>query len=112
MKKRVWEWIFKNGKKSFPAIIVLTVLSVAMSIIQVRFATASKDVIDVATGETDGVLLVVFGVLIGLLVLRLILQIVANYIEVHASSRFEIGLKRHIFKTLIGKDYFRLQHCF
>ncbi len=105
MKKRVWEWIFKNGKKRFPAIIVLTVLSVVMSIIQVRFATASKDVIDVATKEADGVFLVVFGILAGLLVLRLVLQIIANYIEVHASSRFEIALKRHIFKTLIGKDY-------
>ncbi|MBR5809524.1 MAG: ABC transporter ATP-binding protein [Clostridia bacterium] len=105
MKKRVWEWIFKNGKKSFPAIIILTVLSVAMSIVQVRFATASKDVIDVATKETDGVFLVVFGVLAGLLVLRLILQIVANYLEVHTNSRFEIALKRRIFKTLMGKDY-------
>ena len=105
MRKRVWEWIFKNGKKSFPAIIILTVLSTAMSIVQVRFATASKDVIDVATKETDGVFMAVFGVLAGLLIFRLILQIIANYVEVHASSRFEIALKRHIFKTLIGKDY-------
>jgi len=105
MKNRVFEWILKNGKKSFLAIIVLTVLSVAMSIVQVRFATASKDVIDVATKQTDGVFLAVFGILAGLLVLRLVLQIIANYIEVHATSRFEIALKRHIFKTLIGKDY-------
>lgn len=105
MRKRVLEWIFKNGKKSFPAIIILTVLSTAMSIVQVRFATASKDVIDVATKETDGVFTVVFGILAGLLIFRLLLQIIANYVEVHASSRFEISLKRHIFKTLIGKDY-------
>jgi len=69
MKNRVFEWILKNGKKSFLAIIVLTVLSVAMSIVQVRFATASKDVIDVATKQTDGVFLAVFGILAGLLVL-------------------------------------------
>ncbi|MBQ7986560.1 MAG: ABC transporter ATP-binding protein [Clostridia bacterium] len=105
MKKRVWEWIFKNGKKSFPVIIILTLLSVAMSIIQVRFATASKDVIDVATNTTDGVFGVAFGILVGLLLFRLVLQIIANYINVHASSRFEINLKRHIFKTLIEKDY-------
>lgn len=105
MRKRVLEWIFKNGKKSFSAIIALTVLSIAMSVVQVRFATASKDVIDVATKETNGVFLTVFGILAGLLVFRLILQIIANYIEVHATSRFEIALKRHIFETLIGKDY-------
>ena len=105
MRKRVWEWIFKNGKKSFPVIILLTVLSVIMSIIQVRFATASKDVIDVATRTADGVFKTVFGVLVALLLIRLVLQIFANYVNVHASSKFEIALKRHIFNTLIGKDY-------
>lgn len=105
MKKRVWEWILKNGKKSFPVIMLLTVLSVVMSVVQVRFATASKDVIDVATKTADGVFGVVFGILAGLLVFRLALQIISNYLEVHASSRFEITLKRHIFNTLIGKDY-------
>ncbi len=105
MKKRVWDWIVKNGKKNLPAIIVLTLLSVAMSVVQVRFATASKDVIDVATKQTDGIFIAVFGVLAGLLVFRLILQIIANYIEVHTTSRFEIALKRRIFNTLIGKDY-------
>lgn len=105
MKKRVWDWIVKNGRKNLPEIIVLTLLSVAMSVVQVRFATASKDVIDVATKQTDGIFIAVFGVLAGLLVFRLILQIIANYIEVHTTSRFEIALKRRIFNTLIGKDY-------
>ena len=78
MKRRVWEWIFKNGKKSFFAIGFLTVLSVIMSLVQVRFATASKDVIDVATKAADGIFSKVFGILIGLLVFRLVLQIIAN----------------------------------
>ncbi len=105
MKKRVWEWIFKNGKKSFFTIGFLTVLSVIMSLVQVRFATASKDVIDVATKATDGIFGKAFGILIGLLVFRLLLQIIANYVNVHAASKFEIALKRRIFKVLIGKDY-------
>lgn len=105
MKRRVWEWIFKNGKNSFFAIGFLTVLSVIMSLVQVRFATASKDVIDVATKAADGIFSKVFGILIGLLVFRLVLQIIANYVNVHAASKFEIALKRRIFKVLIGKDY-------
>lgn len=105
MKKRVWKWILNNGKKSFFAIGFLTVLSVVMSVVQVRFATASKDVIDVATKATDGIFGKAFGVLIGLLVFRLVLQIISNYVTVHASSKFEIALKRRIFKVLIGKDY-------
>lgn len=105
MNKKVWEWILKNSKKSVPIIVILTVLSVLMSLIQVRFATASKNVIDVATKSADGIFSTAFAVLISLLLIRLVLQIVGNYVNVHASSRFEIALKRHIFNTLIGKDY-------
>lgn len=105
MNKKVWEWIIKNGKRSFPVIGVLTILSVIMSLIQVRFATASKDVIDVATKSKEGVFSTVFGFLVFLLLIRLVLQIIVNYVNVHASSRFEIALKRHVFNTLIGKEY-------
>ena len=105
MKNKAWKWIIKNGKKSFPAIALLTGLSVVMSLIQVKFATASKDVIDVATKTTEGVFSSVFLVLIALLLIRLVLQIFGNYLNVHSASKFEIALKRHIFNTLIGKDY-------
>ena len=102
MRNKVWKWVIKNGKKSFLTIAFLTVLSVVMSLVQVRFATASKDVIDIAMKQTDGVLSSAFGILVSLLLIRLVLQIIGNYTNVHASSCFEIALKRRIFKTLIG----------
>lgn len=102
---RTWRWIVQNGKKSFPIIILLSVISMALSLIQVRFATASKSVMDIATKQADGVLYRAFLVLVALLVIRLILQITVNYLNVHACSRFEISLKRHIFSILLKKDY-------
>lgn len=105
MNKRVWNWIVKNGKNSFGTIALLTFLSVVISLVQVRFATASKDVIDVATKTKEGVFEVSFLVLIALLLVRLLLQIIVSYVDVHASSRLEISLKRRIFKVLIGKEY-------
>lgn len=106
MKQKVWKWVYQNGKRCLPVIAILTVLSVVMSLIQVRFATASKDVIDVATNMSEGVFSNAFAILIGLLLVRLVLQIIANYVNVHAMSQFEIALKRRIFKTLVGKEYF------
>ncbi len=103
--KDIWSWIYKNGQKNFPVILLLSVISMFLSLISVRFATASKSVIDIATGQAEGVFLSALLVLAGLLILRLVLQILTSYIDVHASSRFEISLKRHLFKTLIGKDY-------
>lgn len=103
--KGVWSWIYKNGKQNIPAIILLSLISMVLSLIQVRFATASKSVMDIATGVTEGALMSALFVLAGLLVFRLVLQIATSYIDVHASSKFEISLKRHLFKTLINKDY-------
>ncbi|MCR4718586.1 MAG: ABC transporter ATP-binding protein/permease [Firmicutes bacterium] len=102
---RTWRWIVKNGKKSFPIIVLLSLISMALSLIQVRFATASKDVMDIATKQAEGVLSTAFFTLVALLVIRLILQITVNYLNVHACSRFEISLKRHIFSILLRKDY-------
>lgn len=109
--KKVWAWIAENGKKSFPAIITLSIISIALSLIQVRFATASKNVMDIATEKARGVLTEntllekAFFVLIALLLIRLVLQIAVSYVNVHACSRFEISLKKHIFGILVKKDY-------
>lgn len=104
-KKNIWTWIVENGKKSLPIIALLTVMSMILSLIQVRFATASKTVMDIATKTDDGKLVHAFTVLVILLLLRLVIQIAINYINVHACSRFEISLKRNLFKTLINKEY-------
>ncbi len=103
--KEIWNWIYKNGKRSLPVILLLTLISVTMSLVQVRFATASKNVMDIATGTAKGTLISAFAVLVILLLARLLISISISYLNVHASSQFEINLKRHLFKTLINKDY-------
>ena len=104
-KKNAIKWILENGKNSFPAIILLSIISITLSLIQINFATASKDVMDIATRQMEGVLKDAFLVLLALLLVRLVLQIAVSYVNVHACSRFEFALKRHIFVILIKKDY-------
>ena len=86
-------------------IVLLTVLSIALSLLSLQFVTASRNVINIAVGQMDGVLRSACLYLVVLLLVRLFLQISINYANVHANSRFEIELKRHVFKTLINKDY-------
>ena len=105
MKKGIWKWIINNGKKSIPYILLLIAMSIILSLIQVRFATASKLVMDIATKTADGKLLHAFLFLVVLLVARLVIQIAINYINVHACSGLEIALKRNVFRVLINKDY-------
>lgn len=103
--KNVFKWIAHHGKASLFIIGILTMMSVILSLIQIRFATASKNVMDIATKVTDGTLSSAFLLLVFLLILRLLVQIATNYLNVHASYTLEISIKRHLFKTLINKDY-------
>ena len=103
--KKVFSWIIKHGKASLFIIGVLTLMSIILSLIQIRFATASKNVMDIATKVTPGTLSSAFLVLVLLLVLRLIVQIATNYLNVHATHRLQISLKTHLFRILINKDY-------
>ncbi|HIU48050.1 MAG TPA: ABC transporter ATP-binding protein [Candidatus Avimonoglobus intestinipullorum] len=105
MNRKVLKWIVKNGRKSVLFIVLLTVLSIALSLLSLQFVTASRNVINIAVGQMDGVLRSACLYLVVLLLVRLFLQISINYANVHANSRFEIELKRHVFKTLINKDY-------
>ncbi len=104
-KNNAYLWLWKNSRQSRLLILMLTVLSVVYSLLQLRFVSASKEVIDIATGAMQGSLRTACIVLVLLLAVQLAMQIGINFINVHACSRFEIALKRHVFKILMDKQY-------
>lgn len=105
MNIKVWKWIAENGRKSFGFIALLTMGSIVLSIISLQFSMVSKKLIDIATGVSDAGFLDTCIKIVLLLVLMLAVQVAINFINVHVSSRFEIELKNHVFKKLLGKDY-------
>lgn len=105
MNTKVWKWILKNGKESMPYIFMLTLGSVILSLISLQFSMESKHIIDIATGDIGGSFFEACIRIVFFLLLMLLVQIIINFVNVHASSKFEIGLKNHVFKTLLGKDY-------
>ena len=48
MNTKVLKWILKNGKKSMIFILLLTIASVMLSLIALRFSIESKNIIDIA----------------------------------------------------------------
>lgn len=102
---KVINWLWQNSKGNKLAILLLMVLCVAYSLIQLEFVTASKNLIDLATGVLDGSFLDGFIVLVVLLVLLLVFQIIIDFMNIHALSKFEIALKTRLFKSMISKDY-------
>lgn len=108
MKSKALNWLIKNGKGSIPYVIALTLTSVFLSLLSLNFVSVSREVINIATRTSDGSLVNTCILLVILLLIRLAVQILTSYINVHASSRLEISLKRNIFKNLINKDYISL----
>ena len=104
-KNEAYGWLGKNSRGSRVFIILLTALSITYSLLQLSFVGASKRVIDIATGTLQGELVNACITLGVLLLVQLTMQIGVNFMNVHASSRLEISLKRRVFATLMQKQY-------
>ena len=104
-ENNVFKWLWKNSRQSRLFILLLTLLSVIFSLLQLSFVTASKNVIDIATKSVPGNLMSASMILVVLLVVQLAFQIGINFINVHAMSRFEIALKRNVFRRMLNKNY-------
>lgn len=100
-----WKWIFKNGKKSLISVLILAILTTILSVISLRFTLASKNVLDIATGQMNGDLINACLILGLLLFIQLIIQVTISFVNVHASASLDITLKRNVFKTMISRDY-------
>lgn len=105
MNKRALKWIYRYGKGSFGIVIIMTILSSLLSVISLKSVNITQSLINTATGQKAGTLSVLVLSLIFFLLLMLLVQISVNFLNVHASSRMEISLKRHIFKNLLKKEY-------
>jgi len=105
VKNKALKWIYNRCKGSIFIVVVMTLLGCLLSLISLAFVGASKNLVNISTGQESGVWLDAAVVLVALLFSRLIVQIVINFLNVHASSRMEIGLKRYIFNNLLTKDF-------
>lgn len=108
LKNKSLIWLIKNGKTSIMFVLGLTAASIFLSLLSLKFVSVSRKLINIATGTSGKNLADVCILLVVLLLIRLGVQILISYMNVHASSKLEISLKRRIFKNLISKDYLSL----
>ena len=68
-------WIYKNCKKYLPIIAVITIFSAIVSLSAVLLALLSKDVIDIATKNKEGSLVLYGALLLITIAVQIILHI-------------------------------------
>ncbi len=97
-------WICKHSKFILFRLILLCIISFAMSACSVYFAVLSRSLIDTATGHAQGNLLHRAILLVAFVILLLVLQVAYSYLNVHASGTLEMRLRKRVFSSLLCKD--------
>lgn len=98
-------WIFRHTKKYLWAVVLLAVMSGCVALGFILLALVSRRVIDIATGDASGGLIVNCGYLFAIILLQAILNILYSNVTVRVSGRIEIALKQDLFDALLQKQW-------
>lgn len=98
-------WIFRHTKKYLWAVVLLAVMSGCVALGFILLALVSRRVIDIATGDASGGLIVNCGYLFGIILLQAILNILYSNVTVRVSGRIEIAFKQDLFDALLQKQW-------
>ena len=105
LKKNALKWIAENIKTAYLKLVLVIVASVVISLLGVRLALSSKDVIDVATGAARGSFAKESIKLFSIVVLQLIVMAISSNIKARLSGGLTVHLKQRIFSKLLKKDW-------
>lgn len=103
MDKKTYARLYSLSKKQIPLILVLCIITVLVSVLSIRFALASKNVIDAAVSKTDLLKNVI--PLAVLLISQLLLNILYSVIYTVAHGKMVINMRRELFNSSLRKDY-------
>ena len=108
MKSKGFAWIVANTKFALWAILGLSVMAIVVSYIDMHFAFASKDVLDIATGAMDGTLAGAVLTLCVLTLLQIAVHIGCSLVEVRLRCRITNKMQNKVFKNVLGGDYLKI----
>ncbi len=98
-------WIHKNCKRYFPAVAVITLFSIIVSLTFVVLALISKDVIDVATGDKEGSLWYYGALLLITVAVQIVLHICDMLLKTYTNGKLAISLRKNLFTAIARRKY-------
>lgn len=99
------KWILKNSKSVLWQVLLLSALGILISYISVRFALASRDLLDCATGSFEGSFKSCIITIVCLLVADITVQSVYNILSVRLGAIYKNSMQRKLFKDVMATDF-------
>ena len=107
-KNRPLDWIIKHSKHCIAQLSLLTFLGIFISVFAVAFSLVSKNVVDIAAGQTSGNLIVA-GVGLGVLVIgQLVVHILYSLVDVRLLGRLRIVIRNDLFSSILSKKWIEI----
>lgn len=105
MKNRPLNWIISNNRKYIWAVILFSLLSAIISGSFIVIALLSRQVLDIATGDTDGNLLKPAILIAIIIAVQAILNILYANLRIRIKTNIEMNIRSGMFNTLLSKQY-------
>lgn len=102
-------WLKREMRPYRGYIVFLTVFSVVTTLLSLAFAYIVRYLLNSATQGAEQLLWLFSALILGLLLLRIALQTVANYQAEKLRARIVVELRSRIFSKILRSDYARLQ---
>ena len=98
------KWIFLNSLKVLPSVAILTLIGVLVSYISVKFAVASMQLLDSATGKNNLSFSSCILNICLLLAIDLLGQVAYTLLDIRVRTKYNHHLQRRLFKTIITRS--------
>lgn len=108
MSFSVFKWLCRKAGLISVFLCFEIAVNAVLSVIGVRFAMVSKELIDIVTNQSDGDLKAAFTTLAVYLAVQIILIIAGSLTDARIRGKLEIRLKRDLFCSLLKKDWTEL----
>ncbi len=105
IKSGALKWIIKNSKAVYFKLFLTILFGVITSLLGVRLALMSRDVIDVALGAKAGSFKTESIGLFGLLLVQLVVMSLSSNVKTRLTGSLTISLRQGIFSKLLNKDW-------
>lgn len=102
------KWIFKNTKKYFFSLLLITLLSGFFSLGFIALAVISKNIINIATGTATGNITAWIIALAVVVILQVVSNLLTNHLRVVVTGKLDQHFKQLLFEDMLLKRYSEL----